>query len=264
MKKTLLVVTLAAVLASAAGAAPAPITLSATPTIVTLLGASRGSIHVTNPSGRAITIDVSLGNYDITSTGHVVIDPKEPPNRAAEAWLTASPHVLRLAPNAGADVAVTSHPPKNAEPGDHHALVLLTARTQETGQVGVRTRIGVGVLVRMPGDIVRRVAVESLGVEPATRTIHVRLANRGNVNERLAPGQITLALQRSGRTITVLRTRPVDLLAASSQTIDVAYGRNVSGAATIVVHVRPTAARVDGPGMTVTAEEAVRTFRVRL
>ena len=76
---------------------------------------------------------------------------------------------------------MTSHPPRHAEPGDHHALVLLTARVVGTAQVGVRTRIGVGVLVRMPGDIVRRIAVTGLSASRAKHVLTLRLANRGNV-----------------------------------------------------------------------------------
>jgi hypothetical protein len=272
MKKTLALFAGSAVALLAAGTAlssaagPQPVALSATPTIVTLLGTSTSQIHVVNPSHRAITVAVATGNYAIASNGRVQIDPKVAPNRTAKAWLSITPATLKLGPNGEGNVTVVSHPPKKAEPGDHHALVLLTARAAESGQVAIRTRIGVGVLVRMPGSIVRKLAIPSLRVKAAgkAKLLNLAVANLGNVNERLAPGKLTIQLSRAGKSLTVLRTRPVDLLPASRQTVSVPYRGKVHGTLRAVVRVRPTPASEDGPGIGQTLAPVTRTFSVRL
>jgi hypothetical protein len=266
MKRTLALALLAlAAVAPATAAAPAPIALSATPTVVTMLGATTSQIQVVNPSRRSITVGVSRGNYAISATGRVRIDPKLPPNRTAKAWLSIEPKTLHLGPNGSAYVTVVSHPPAHAEAGDHHALVLLTARSANSGQVAIRTRIGIGVLVRMPGAIVRKLAVSRLHVtrRGKLRMLSLRVANLGNVNERLPRGKLTLELVRGGKRA-ALRARPVDLLAKTTQRVTVAYRGRLRGIVRVVVKLRPTPATEAGPGITVTPAPIKRTFSARL
>ena len=53
----------------------------------------------------------------------------------------------------------SSRLPMTVEPGDHDALVLLTTRPRRGPAVAVRMRIGVVVVVRAPGRVVRRLAL---------------------------------------------------------------------------------------------------------
>lgn len=255
----------AACVAPAQAAGPS-LSVSVSPTLVTIEGKGSGRIDVSNPTASTAVVDVSLGNYDITRSGRVLVDPAEPPNRTARAWLSVAPATLRLGPGAHAQVLVTSHPPKDAEPGDHHALVLLASPPGRGGQVSVVTRVGVGVLVRMPGAIRRALAVQRLTVERVhgRRVLRLRVANRGNVNEMLEPGRVTLQLWRHGRKVGSLPAPGYDLLPGESVAKPFAYRGPVRGAVEVVVVVRPTTAERDGPGITQELPPVEATFAVRL
>src|SRR5437867_1255550 len=82
--------------------------------------------------------------------------------RRARTWLTVRPRLRTIAPGATAPVRVSARTPRGAEPGDHHALVLLTTRPVRRGPVAIRTRVGVLVLVRVRGKIVRRIDLGGL------------------------------------------------------------------------------------------------------
>src|SRR5207237_4136583 len=103
-------------------------------------------------------------------------------------------------------------------PGDHHALVLLATRPVRRGVVALRTRVGVLVLVRVPGRIVRRLDVLALRVRRhgRGRLLELHVANRGNVTERLVRRCVTVSLVRRGRVRTTLAAAPRDLLPRTS------------------------------------------------
>src|SRR5215467_10341682 len=113
-------------------------------------------------AGSAITLNAAVGNYIIKPNGRVVVDPKLPPKRSAKRWLTISPKHFTVKANGKFELRVHSHPGRKAGPGDHHALVLFVSATKGKGNVLVRTRIGVGVLVRVKGKIKRRLVVGGL------------------------------------------------------------------------------------------------------
>lgn len=260
------VVAVAAAGASAPAAAPPLLVLSATPTVVTLAGKDAGKITVINPGSRPVTVAVTRGNYDITRKGRVLVDPRVAPNRTAVAWISVSPSVLHLGPNRQAQVTVRSHPPRRAEPGDHHALVLLTAHGASSGQVGIRTRIGIGVLVRMPGEITRSLAVRKLAVRRSgrRRTFSLTLANGGNVNEFLFKKSVSIKLLRHGRVVKRLWGPTFDLLPAARVTKTFAYSGKLRGRFTASVTVRPLPAAQDGPGIGLDLAPITRTWRLRL
>src|SRR5205823_5377637 len=122
---------------------------------------------------------------------------------SAHAWLALSPKRLALAPGREGTLRVLARPPRGASPGDHQALVLLSASARRAGRVPINARIGVLVLVRVPGRIVRRVVVGRVWVTRRRlgRTIAVTAINRGNVAERLLPGEVSVTLRRGRRTV---------------------------------------------------------------
>jgi hypothetical protein len=92
---------------------------------------------------------------------------------------------------------VAAHVPARAQPGDHHALVLLATKPSRVGGVGVRMRLGVRVAVRVPGKVVRRVIVRGLHVRRSgrLRNLDVALANDGDLIETSA---VTVVLSQRG------------------------------------------------------------------
>jgi hypothetical protein len=120
--------------------------------------------------------------------------------RAAGAWLTVRPRQLVLGAGASSLLTVTSRVPRRAEPGDHDALVLLTTRPQQGLGLPVRMRIGVVVVVRAPGRIVRRLELRELRVRRAgrARTLELLVVNWGNITETLGRSRVVVALHRRG------------------------------------------------------------------
>src|SRR5204862_3464679 len=110
--------------------------------------------------------------------------------RRVASWLRVRPRRIALAPGAVADLVLVAAPSRAATPGDHAALVLLTTRAPPGIAVPVRLRVGVTVVVRVPGRIVHRLGLRSLRVRGAGRqpVFRVVVANRGNVVEWLRSG----------------------------------------------------------------------------
>ena len=127
-----------------------------------------------------------------------------------------------------------------SEPGDHDVLLLLAARPARAGGVAVQMRLGVRVRVRMPGRIVRHLAVNGLRVRRhrGARELLVSLTNLGNVAEQLR-GQLAVTLIRNGRVVSLLRPRrPRELSPRMRGVVALRYGGRVRGLVTAVVKVR--------------------------
>jgi hypothetical protein len=108
--------------------------------------------------------------------------------------------------------------------------------------VHVLLRVGVVVLVRVAGTIVHRVEPQALSVrsEGATRLLSLRLANRGNVAERLRGNRLQLVLSRGGKRLATLHARLVDLLPHSAGIAEFTYRGAAQGRVTATVVLRPT------------------------
>src|SRR5438105_1116348 len=126
--KTLALAACALAALAAAGAAPARVDrplavgISVTPTQLALLGRATQKLTVLNPGDRAVIVDVSTGEYSIAPDGRFAVGGR--PADSARSWLRVAPARLRLGPGGSGEVTVSSAPPRNAAPGDHHALVL--------------------------------------------------------------------------------------------------------------------------------------------
>jgi len=254
MKKILtasVVLGLVAGLPAAAAAAP-QINVSVNPGTLNFPGAGQRTLTVTNAGDVASTIDVGLGNYSITPEGRVQIDPKLEPARSAKRWLTVSPSRLSLAPRESQVVTVTAKPPHIAAPGDHHALVLLTGVADgASAGVQVRARVGVGTLVRVPGELRRYFQVHRLRVHRAggVKVFRLGVTNKGNVNERLERGRVTVTLYRNGRRVLKVSSRTRSLLPGTSGIISMPYSGRLTGSFRAVATVRPMSPAFAGVGI---------------
>jgi len=223
---------------AAAGGVPAA-ALGVSPLRLELKEASSASITVRNPGARPLIVSVSKAGFARTLHGN----PRIKAARGAAAWLRARPRRLRLAPHAKASFRLTAKPPATARPGDHPALVLLSTRPPADKQVHVLLRVGVVVLVRVPGSIVHRLEPQALSVRHrgSTRLLSLRLANQGNVAERIGRSRLELVLWRQGRKLTTLRSHVVDLLPHSAGIAQFAYRGTAHGTVTASVVFRPAA-----------------------
>jgi len=229
----------AAALLTATAQGAGSLTIAVRPTELVLVGTATGAFTVTNPTGSSISLDASVGNYTIQQNGKVVVDPKLPPQRSAKDWLTISPKRFVLRAHASADLTVRSHPPKDADPGDHHALVLFTTATSGKGSVQVRTRIAVAVLVRVAGPIKRKLAIVGLSASPKKHQLRLTVDNQGNINERLPKHSVTVALRRGSRTMQTLFAPARDILPHARAVYRLRYRARLKGALVAAVTVRP-------------------------
>jgi hypothetical protein len=237
-----------------AGTPRSPLALTATPAHVALVGAARAEVRVTNPGRSAVVVDVGRAGFSLDLRGRPRVVERGSV-RAAAPWLTVAPGRFELHPGATRSLTVTSRLPRRVEPGDHDALVLLTTRPRRDGGVAVRMRIGVVVVVRAPGRIVRRLAVRDLRVRRAgrVRVLELRLGNRGNVTESLARGQVRLALRRGALDVG-LRTGGRTIRPRTDGVVQIPCPPVLRGWFTATVRI------ASEPGRPATR----RTFRVRL
>jgi hypothetical protein len=217
-------------------AAPAA-ALGVSPLRLELTGASSTSITVRNPGAHPLIVIASRAGFARTLHGK----PRIKVARGAAGWLLTRPRRLRLAPHATASFRLIAKPPASARPGDHPALVLLSTRPPANKTVHVLLRVGVVVLVRVPGTIVHRLEPKSLSVrrKAATRLFSLRLANRGNVAERLRGAHLELVLRRHGKQLAILRSRLLDLLPHSAGIAQFAYRGAARGRVRATVVLRP-------------------------
>ncbi len=251
MRHALAAVVLAAAAASIPGAAAGRgIGLSASPLRVTLRGASSAVVTVRNPGRRALLVDVSRAGFARSLHGR----PRVLPARGVAKWLRMRPKRILIAPGAEGILHVRAALPRRAIPGDHPALVLLTTRPLGVRHVRVRLRVGVLVLLRVQGKIVRRLDPRGLSVRRRGELclLYLRLVNRGNVAERLGRDRLRLSLFRHGRRVARLRPRSQELLPHSTGLALFAYRGRLRGVLLARVGLRPPLPRTR------------RSFRVRL
>jgi hypothetical protein len=116
---------------------------------------------------------------------------------------------------------------------------LLTAVMPQAALVSIRTRIGVLVLVRIPGHVVRRLALGRIwsATLRMRRFIAVKAINRGNIAERLQPGELTVTLRRGRRVIAIARGLARDLLPHTAGVVVVPLPKRIRGRVVAIAHV---------------------------
>jgi hypothetical protein len=229
--------TLALVPASAgAGAAPAPVALTATPARVLLVGSARTSVRVTNSGTKRVAVDVSRAGFALDLRGRPRIVPSRG-KRSAAGWLTLQPAHFTIGPRSTASLIVIAKPPRGAEPGDHDALALLRTRPVADGRVAVRLRLGVVVVVRAPGVIVRRLELRRLRISRRARLtlIEVTVANLGNVTESLQRVRAVVSRLDDRRVVATASAAKRDVRPNTSGIITFRFRRTLHGPMTVRV-----------------------------
>jgi hypothetical protein len=225
--------------------------MSVTPARLALVGASSAKVRFV--SAAAAVVDAQATGLAVDLRGR----PRVASPDAAASWLEVSPRHFTVRAARGAGISVRAKPPPGARPGDHVALLLLTTRPSAPRGVAVHVRIGIVVTVRVPGTLVRRLAVVHVGLRRRgrARVVEVDIANRGNVTERLARGWLVVTLIRRGRVLARLSSTPRDLLPFSRGRAALVYRGAARGWARVLVE-----AGLPHRG----AHAARRSFRLRL
>ena len=236
-----------------AGTTRPPLGLVANPAHVGLSGSGRALVRVTNPGSAAVVVDVGRAGFALDLHGRPKL-VRRSAARAATGWLSVRPARFVLRPGGTRLLAVAARVPRRVEPGDHDALLVLTTRPRRSAGIAVRMRLGVVVVVRAPGRVVRRLALPGLVVRRAgaRRVLELHVANRGNVTETLARGRVRLTVGRGAARV-VLRAVARELRPRTSGLVQLAYRGPLRG-------LQVVRAEIVADGLPVVR----RTFRVRL
>ena len=226
--------------ASAGASAGRPaLALTASPSHVTLAGAASATIRVANPGSSPLLVEAAPAGFALSLRGRPRVLLAGASARRAAAWLTVRPSRVVLAAGGGSTLRLAASPRQGAAPGDHPAVVVLTAQTSRGAGVAVRMRIGITVVVRVAGRTRHRLAVRSLQVRRTAHGSVVRLVvgNDGNVVERLPRGGLRVSLLSGGHVVAELRSRSRDLLPDSRALFELPYPAWLRGRVTARVAV---------------------------
>ncbi len=199
-----------------AAATVAALALTATPARVQLDGAGTATVQVTNRGGRGVVLDVARAGFTLDLRGRPRIVAAAPPG-----WLSFAPRRVAIPPGESAALRVAGHIPPGATPGDHAGLLLLASRPLAHGSVAVRMRLGIVVLLRVPGKVVHRLALTALRAH--RRVLTLGLANHGNVAETLFGRGVTVTLWRRGRLVARLHPLSREVLPRARAVLELRY-----------------------------------------
>jgi hypothetical protein len=212
------------------GAARPPVALSVSPAHIAVVGPASRVIRLRNVGSKEVAVDTARRPFGV--------------RRAANAWLTIVPARQVIRPRSSALFTLRANPRHGAAPGDHHALLLLTASSVDATHVRVRMRLGIVVRVRVTGPIVHRLELRGVRVRrhANARVLIATVLNRGNVSEEVR-GRVTISLVRAGRLLARLRIAGRELRPATHALFRGRYAGRVRGVVTAVVTVRVAGTR---------------------
>jgi hypothetical protein len=216
-----------------AAAVVASFALTASPSRVELPGSGTQIVEVRNRGAAPIVLDATRAGFTLDLSGHPRVIPVAP-----AAWLSVRPKRVALAPGATAKLTIAGRVLHGASPGDHTALLLLSTRAPKNAGVGVRMRLGIVVVLRVPGRVVHRLTVESL--RTVGGQLRIALANRGNVTEQLTGRRVVVTVRRGARVLVRLYPSARELLPRSRGVLTVRVPASLRGALTVEVAIRPS------------------------
>jgi hypothetical protein len=216
------------------------VSLSASPARIALGGRGRVPIELTNVGASRVVVGAAPRSFALDARGRPSLVSGARGSRSAAAWLRVRPRSLSIPAGATRVLELTSRAPGRAEPGDHHALVLLSTRPTGAGRVGVRMQLGVRVVVRVPGTVVRRLVVRGVRVRRLhrVRILDVGLSNRGNVTEQISPSRATVALVVRRRVVARVRLEQRELLPGARAIVAARYRGRVRGRVVARIEIR--------------------------
>jgi hypothetical protein len=202
------------------------LSLVAEPARVQLDGPGSQTVQVTNHGSAAVVLDAQRAGFALDLAGRPRIV-----SAARAAWLSVRPKRIAIAPGDAATLTVTGRVLRGAAPGDHASLLLLASRPLARGTLSVRMRLGIVVVLRVPGRVVHRLQVVGARARKAgrARIVSFRVVNRGNVAEVLRGPPLQVMLWRRGRLVARLTALPRELLPGGRALVEVRYRGRLRG-----------------------------------
>jgi hypothetical protein len=183
--------------------------LSASPSRVELAGSATQVVYVRNRGDTQVVVDASRVGFALDLSGRPRVIATAP-----AAWLAVWPKRFAVPPGGMTELHVTVRVLHGASPGDHTALLLLGTRAAKNAGVAVRMRLGVTVVLRVPGRVIHRLAVRRVRV--VRGQVRVTVANRGNVTEQLTGKRVVVTVRRGVHVLARLSPAARELLPHST------------------------------------------------
>jgi hypothetical protein len=240
----------ASLAAASIATSPAQVSLTASPTHVTLSAGGHQNVRVATIGHGSLRVEARVAGFalDLRGRPHIVAATDAAP------WLSVRPRRITVGRTGGL-LTIAARRPVHARPGDHSAVVLLSAVAPSARGVVVRMRIGLAVSVRVAGRVVHRVSVVAARLRHAgrARLLELTLANRGNVIEVVAAGSLKVSLVRGGRVLAHYLAARRELLPGTRGLVRLRYDGHARGMTVVRTELRR-------PG----AHPVERRFRLRL
>jgi hypothetical protein len=120
--------------------------------------------------------------------GQILVDGGEDAANSLKTWVTPDISDLNVAPKQEITLGFAIDVPVNADPGSHWGTLLSITAPQSTGSgIGVQARLGFIIYVRVLGDAVEKLTLESFSVPKFLETppvaLEERFRNEGTVHE---------------------------------------------------------------------------------
>lgn len=219
-----------------------PLALSASPARVVIPPGGRATIRLTNLGRMVDVVAAAPVGYALDLRGRPLL--RAGARAAAVRSLTVRPGRLAVRPGTSAVVVVTAARHVGLAPGDHAVVVLLSARSASGSRVVARLRIGVVVVLHVPGRVVHALQLGAVRARVTRRVIRVDalVLNRGNVDEWIGTARLRVLVRRGGGGSRGCGALPRRLLARTRGVVEVRCGvpgRGRGRLALVVELVRP-------------------------
>lgn len=219
---------------------PRALSVSAWPARVVVPAPGSTTVRVGNSSSAPVRLLASPRGYALDALGRPHL------HAARAAWLSVKPARVVVAPHGVVQIEVRVKRPAGAKPGDHAQVLLVSSAPPARRRLVATLRIGVVVVARVPGRLVHRLSVARVQARSRGRqiTVEVVIANRGNVDEWIGPGRVSVTLGRRGAKPVTVPVPARRLLARSAGIVVARFRGHLRGAVAVVVAVRRPAAGV--------------------
>ncbi len=159
------------------------------------------TVKVFNEEEKDIQVYTEVANFGPQGESGVPAFDFTQQSTDLSAWITVDKGPFAIKPGERIEIPIKVNPPKNAEPGGHYSAIFFSqnAPTDSAGtQVGIASKIGVLLLVKISGDVKEEGSIKEFSVS-ATKMLtrlpvdfNVRFENTGNVHLR-PTGAITIS-----------------------------------------------------------------------
>jgi hypothetical protein len=224
----------ASAIPAGASSHPPALSVSAWPARVVVAAPGSTTVRIGNSGASPVRLVASSRGYALDAFGRPRLRPP------GAGWISVRPARLVVATHRVEEIEVRVERPAGARSGDHAQVLLVSTEPPSRRRLVATLRIGIVVVARVPGRIVHHLGVAHVQARHQGRqtTIELVVANRGNVDEWLVRGRVSVTLLRRGSRPVTLQVAARRLLARSSGIVEATLRGHLRGRLTVVVALR--------------------------